>query len=45
MEEDKKLKEICDKLTDEEITYLTFVLSAKIIKELGKKIKEQHGQH
>lgn len=45
MEEDKKLKEICDKLTDEEITYFTFVITIKIIKELGKQITEQHGKH
>lgn len=45
MEEDKKLKEICDKLTDEEITYLTNVLTAKIIIELGQQIAKQHGKH
>ena len=42
--EDEKLKAICDKLTDEEITYLTFVLSAKIIKQLGIEIAKQHGK-
>ena len=43
--EDEKLKAICDKLTDEEITYLTYVLTTKIMIELGKKIDKQHGKH
>ena len=43
--EDKKLKAICDKLTDEELTYLTFELSARIIKELGIQIKDLYGKH
>lgn len=43
--ENEKLKAICDKLTDEEITYLTIFLTAKIIKELGNEIQKQHGKH
>ena len=43
--EDEKLKAICDKLTDEEITYLTYVLTTKIMIELGKQIDKQHGKH
>ena len=43
--EDKKIKAICNKLTDEEITYLTNFLTAKIIIELGNEISKQHGKH
>jgi len=40
----EKIKAICDKLTDEELGYLTMFLTAKIIKELGKEIAKQHGK-
>ena len=43
--EDEKLNAICDKLTDEELTYLTMFLTTKIIKELRKTIAKQHGKH
>ena len=46
--EDEKLKAICDKLTDEEITYLTIFLSAKIMEKLTMEIMEigkQYGKH
>lgn len=43
--EDERLKAICDKLTDAEITYLTNFLTAKIIIELGKQIQKQNGKH
>ncbi len=43
--EDEKINTICDKLTDEELMYLTMFLSAKIIKELANRVKKQNGKH
>lgn len=40
--EDKKLKAIYDKLTDNEIAYLMFVISTIIIEKLKEEIEQKN---
>jgi len=42
--EDEKLKAICDKLTNEELEYLTYFICAKIIEKHGIEIAQQYGK-